>query len=90
MQNKPNLLNAQINVNKVLTKDYGNVRLGGRGKNKANQTQFQTQLLSAPKTPQFLRATCTFGARIPSWFFPNYSIDLTLLRWYFIIFIFGV
>jgi len=74
--------------------------------NKPNQTQFQTQPLSAPKTPQFLRATCAFGAtpavlfphvwspmssrKIPSWFFPNYSIDLPLLRWYFIIFIFGV
>ncbi len=44
--------------------------------NKPNQTQFQTQPLSAPKTPQFLRifynfyqflrATCAFGAKIPS------------------------
>ena len=39
MQNKPNLLNAQMNVNKVLTKDYENVRLHRRGKNKPNQTQ---------------------------------------------------
>jgi len=36
MQNKPNLLNAQMNVSKVLTKDYENERLGGRFKNKAN------------------------------------------------------
>lgn len=42
MQNKPNLLNAQMNVNKVLTKDYENVRLHRRRKNKANQSQFQT------------------------------------------------
>jgi len=42
MQNKANLLNAQINVNKVLTKDYENERLHGRRKNKAKQTQFQT------------------------------------------------
>ena len=39
MQNKPNLLNAQMNVNKVLTKDYENVHLLGRRKNKAKQTQ---------------------------------------------------
>ncbi len=36
MQNKPNLLNAQINVSSVLTKDYENARLGRRGKNKPN------------------------------------------------------
>ena len=36
MQNKPNLLNAQMNVNKVLTKHYENVHLLGRRKNKAN------------------------------------------------------
>ncbi len=35
MQNKPNLLNAQMNVNKVLTKDYENVRLHRGFKNKA-------------------------------------------------------
>jgi len=36
MQNKPNLLNDQMNVNKVLTKDYENKTLGGCGKNKPN------------------------------------------------------
>jgi len=36
MQNKPNLLDVQMNVNKVLTKDYENKTLGERGKNKAN------------------------------------------------------
>jgi len=39
MQNKPNLLDAQMNVNKVLTEDYENVRLHRRRKNKPNQTQ---------------------------------------------------
>ncbi len=34
-QYKPNLLNAQMNVNKVLTKDYENVRLHKGFKNKA-------------------------------------------------------
>ena len=36
MQNKPNFGKAQMNVNKVLTKDYENKTLGGRGKNKPN------------------------------------------------------
>ncbi len=35
MQNKAKLLNAQMNVTKVLTKDYENERLHRRGKNKA-------------------------------------------------------
>ena len=42
MQNKPNLLNAQINVSSFITKDYENVHLLGRRKNKPNQTQLQT------------------------------------------------
>ncbi len=59
MQNKANLLNGQIIVTSVLTKDYENERLRRRWKNKAktnpikpNQTQFQTHL--HPKnTPNF-------------------------------------
>jgi len=51
MQNKPNLLNAQMNVNKVLTKDYESQTLGGRGKNKPNTKPIQTQ--SNPKQTQF-------------------------------------
>jgi hypothetical protein len=42
MQNKPNFLKSQMNVNDVLTKDYEKRTLGERGKNKPNQTQFQT------------------------------------------------
>ena len=38
-ENKPNLLNAQMNVNKVLTKDYENERHCRGFKNKAKQTQ---------------------------------------------------
>ncbi len=41
MQNKPNLLNAQILVNCVLTMDYVNIRLHRHRQNKANQTQFK-------------------------------------------------
>ncbi len=35
MQNKPNLPNAQMNVNTVKTKDYENKPLRRRGENKA-------------------------------------------------------
>ncbi len=38
-QNKPNLMDAQMNISSVLTKDYKNVRLCRRGENKPNQTQ---------------------------------------------------
>jgi len=43
MQNKANLLNAQINVNTVLTKDYENVRLCRGAENKAKTNPKQTQ-----------------------------------------------
>jgi len=36
MQNKPNLLNARMNVGSVITKDYENEPLCRRGENKAN------------------------------------------------------
>ena len=47
MQNKANLLNAQMNANKVITRDYENETLGKRGKNKPNTNPIkpnQTQL----------------------------------------------
>ncbi len=58
MQNKPNLLNAQMNVTSVLTKDYENDNTFRLPENKANQTQYkanQTQFppqkpASTPKT----------------------------------------
>jgi hypothetical protein len=40
MQNKANLLNAQMNVTSAITKDYENKPLYGHGQNKPNQTQF--------------------------------------------------
>ena len=51
MQNKANLLNAQMNVNSVLTMDYVNIRLRRRFKNKAKQTQFKPN--SNPIQTQF-------------------------------------
>ena len=54
MQNKANLLNAQMNINTAITMDYVNIRLRSRFKNKANskpikpnQTQFKPNLLDA-------------------------------------------
>ncbi len=41
MQNKPNLLNAQMNVCSAITMDYVNIRLRSRFKNKAKQSQFK-------------------------------------------------
>jgi len=43
MQNKPNLLNAQMNVSRVSTRDYENKTPGERGKNKPNSKPIQTQ-----------------------------------------------
>ena len=40
MQNKPNLLNAQMNVSSILTTDYENKSNWTLGENKPKQTQF--------------------------------------------------
>jgi len=41
MQNKPNLLDAQMNVNTIITKDYKNKSNWKLGENKPNQTQYK-------------------------------------------------
>jgi hypothetical protein len=51
MQNKANFRKAQMNINKVLTKDYEKRILGERGKNKPNQSQFQVALLFVSLPP---------------------------------------
>ncbi|GAH58654.1 unnamed protein product, partial [marine sediment metagenome] len=43
MQNKPNLLNAQINVKSILTKDYERNDIFAVPENKANTNPIQTQ-----------------------------------------------
>ena len=43
MQNKANFQKSQMNVNKVLTKDYEKRTLGERGKNKPNSNPIQSQ-----------------------------------------------
>ena len=43
MQNKPNFIKAQMNANKVLTRDYENETLGEHGKNKPNSNPIRTR-----------------------------------------------
>jgi len=45
MQNKPNLPKAQMNVNKVLTKDYENISDWTLGENKPNTKPIKANLL---------------------------------------------
>ncbi len=54
MQNKPNFRKSQMNVNKVLTKDYEKRTLGERGKNKPNSNPIQSQSkpIKANKMPK--------------------------------------
>jgi len=47
MQNKPNLLNAQMNVTSFITKDYENKRLADAAK--TNPIQSQSKPISTPK-----------------------------------------
>jgi len=49
MQNKANFPDSRIIVSPVLTKDYGNKRLGGGGENKANTKPIQSQFAECPK-----------------------------------------
>jgi hypothetical protein len=44
MQNKPNLLDTQINLSSVKKKDYENVHLLDHRKNKPNSNPIKTQL----------------------------------------------
>ncbi len=41
MQNKPNFLNAQMNVTSFITKDYENKRLADAAKTKPIQSQYK-------------------------------------------------
>ena len=55
MQNKPNFLNNQMNINPAMTKPNGNFHLLGRRKNKPNSNPIQTQnkANSKPIKPNF-------------------------------------
>jgi len=45
-QNKPNFLNAQMNVTSVKTMNYEQITMNNANKNKPNQSQFQTGTLT--------------------------------------------
>jgi len=45
MQNEPNFRKSQMNVNKVLTKDYEKRTLGERGKNEPKTNPKRTQFI---------------------------------------------
>ena len=46
-QNKPNLLDAQMNISSILTKDYENERLCRRGENKPNSNPIKANFKKA-------------------------------------------
>ncbi len=50
MQNKPNLPNAQMNVNTVVTKDYEKTGLSDKGKTNPIQTQYKANQSQYPKS----------------------------------------
>ena len=52
MQNKPNLLNAQMNVSPFETKDYENKRLADMAKTKPIQTQYKAKTNPIPEKPK--------------------------------------
>ncbi len=62
MQNKPNLLDAQMNVTSLITVDYENKSNWKLGENKANQSQYKPN--SNPIKPNLpegeIDAKCVF------------------------------
>jgi hypothetical protein len=54
MQNKPNFRKSQMNVSSVYTKEYENMTLGERGKNKPNSNPIKanTKPIKANKMPK--------------------------------------
>ena len=52
MQNKPNLLDAQMNVSSVLTKYYENDNAFRLPENKPNQSQYKANTNPIPKRPK--------------------------------------
>jgi len=52
MQNEPNFRKSQMNVNKVLTRDYEKRTLGQHGKNEPKTNPKRTQTNPIPKRPK--------------------------------------
>jgi hypothetical protein len=82
MQNKANLLESQMNVNKVLTKDYENIANCKLGENKANTKPIKAK--TNPKQSQYKpnlsrRSTCCKSAEAGrSRIKPNFKRGLAL------------
>jgi len=74
MQNKPNFLDAQMNVSSVKTMNYEQITMNNEPKNKPNQSQFQTQHLSK------LFLAFTFLCPIYNLAMQNWTIQ-KLLNW---------
>ncbi len=64
-QNKPNLLDAQMNVSSILTKDYENKRLCRRGENKPNSNPIKPNF--KPHTTQTLSKNLPFFLIMAPW-----------------------
>ena len=65
MQNKPNLLNAQMNVRSLITVDYENITNWTLGENKPNSKPIKPK--TNPIKPNFYQKsgkTCAFDAKM--------------------------
>jgi hypothetical protein len=78
MQNKPNFRKSQVNVNKLLTRDYENWTLGGVGKTNPIQTQYKPN--SKPIQTQY---KANSNPNKPN--LPQFPIILVSLSWLCII-----
>jgi len=73
-QNKANLLDAQMNVSSILTKDYENVPLRRRGENKPNQTQ-------SPSPRFYPKNTTSPKNNLKKPYFPPFYRLPVLIQW---------
>ena len=73
MQNKPNLLNTQMNVSEDSTRAYENETAFGLRKNKPNQTQFEAQSnpIRSQYKPNQTQFQTQFQTGPPTPFFKN-------------------
>ena len=70
MQNKPNFPDAQMNVNKEITKDYENETLSGCGKNKPNSKPNKAN--SKPISPETKPIQTQYEPKQTQFFNPTY------------------
>ena len=65
MQNKPNFLDAQLNVSSVKTMNYEQITMGNANKNKPNQTQPVVSLSNLLQTPRLSKLFLAFTFLCP-------------------------